>query len=373
MNVVVFLGPSLPLDEAAGILAADYRPPVSQGDVLDVIDERPDAIAIIDGYFELVPSVWHKEILLALEQGIAVYGAASMGALRAAELERFGMAGVGEVFRWYRSGAIVDDDEVAVAHGPAESAYRSFSVAMVDLRTACADAANAGVIAPGTHTALIDAAKAMFYPDRSVARMIEAVRPQCDGVELDAFERFARHGGPWQKERDARLLLTELAAAVASGRFDAPARPARVERTVFIEMLANDVSQRSVLARHNGEEIEPTDSGDLMPVESLEVARKKVLLRLLIRREAERRGLSVTEEEMQASADDFRREKGLLTVEQAHQWFETNGLTEAGFVQIVRDRSLSEQISGLMRQEIEREVADQVRVSREGVRTEADT
>ena len=38
-------------------------------------------IAIIDGYFERMAAVWHKEILVALERGIAVWGAASMGAL----------------------------------------------------------------------------------------------------------------------------------------------------------------------------------------------------------------------------------------------------------------------------------------------------
>ena len=47
------------------------------------IAHRPRAIGIIDGYFQQVPSVWHKEILWAMAQGVHVFGSASMGALRA--------------------------------------------------------------------------------------------------------------------------------------------------------------------------------------------------------------------------------------------------------------------------------------------------
>ena len=47
-----------------------------------------------------------------------------MGALRAAELHVFGMVGVGRVFELFRDGLLEDDDEVAVAHGPADSGYQ---------------------------------------------------------------------------------------------------------------------------------------------------------------------------------------------------------------------------------------------------------
>ena len=103
-EIVVFLGPSLSADEARRTLRARYLSPVRCGDVLRVRRLKPRAIAIVDGLFESVASVWHKEILLALEDGIAVYGATSMGALRAAELEPFGMIGIGTIFEAYRDG-----------------------------------------------------------------------------------------------------------------------------------------------------------------------------------------------------------------------------------------------------------------------------
>ena len=112
MRTYVFLGPTLPVEEARALLPdAVYLPPVTQGEVVALLPSRPKRIAIIDGSFEWIPAVWHKEILLALEQGVEVYGAASMGALRAAELCAFGMQGVGAIFEGYRDGVILGDDE----------------------------------------------------------------------------------------------------------------------------------------------------------------------------------------------------------------------------------------------------------------------
>ena len=103
MSVHVFLGPSLPIAEARQVLPqAVYHPPAAVGDVYRVAASGDcSVLALIDGLFQSVPAVWHKEILFALELGLRVFGASSMGALRAAELDVFGMVGVGTVYGWY--------------------------------------------------------------------------------------------------------------------------------------------------------------------------------------------------------------------------------------------------------------------------------
>ena len=112
-RTIIFAGPTIGAAEVRAILPdATVLPPVAQGDLYRACRLRPRAIGIIDGYYETTPSIWHKEVLWALAQGIHVYGAASMGALRAAELAAFGMVGVGKVFESYRDGIIEDDDEV---------------------------------------------------------------------------------------------------------------------------------------------------------------------------------------------------------------------------------------------------------------------
>jgi hypothetical protein len=90
-----------------------------------------DRIVLIDGYFDQALPVWHKEIPFALQSGREVWGAASQGVLRAAELDSFGMRGVGCVYEWFRDGVLEDDDELAVLHRDAASDYRPLSVPMV--------------------------------------------------------------------------------------------------------------------------------------------------------------------------------------------------------------------------------------------------
>src|SRR4051794_11249106 len=112
MRPVVFLGPSLPREDAERLLDGEYRRPIRRGDLADVPAGSP--VLIIDGEFDQSFSVSPREILAQLDRGTAVFGASSMGALRAAELAPCGMQGIGWVFESYRSGRIAGDDEVAL-------------------------------------------------------------------------------------------------------------------------------------------------------------------------------------------------------------------------------------------------------------------
>lgn len=208
MTTVVFVGPTLPADEVrARLPGAVVLPPAAVGDVLRAARRRGvRRIALVDGYFERMAAVWHKELLVALERGIAVWGAASMGALRAAELARFGMIGVGSIYRAYASGALVADDEVAVAHLPGDYGYRATSDALVNLRDGLARATRAGVIDAPTERRLVELARARFYRDRSWAQLVADGR--AEGLALDALAAWPK---PDRKAADARLLLRRLA------------------------------------------------------------------------------------------------------------------------------------------------------------------
>jgi hypothetical protein len=168
MKAVIFLGPSLPIAEARQILDAIYLPPAQAADLVSVVTTyQPDAIGLVDGYFSQSLSVWHKEILYALDRGICVYGSSSMGALRAAETAVFGMVGVGQVYEWFASGELNDDDEVAISHGDAESGYLKLSEPMVNLRATLQAARDQQVITLDECNQLIAVAKALFFPERT--------------------------------------------------------------------------------------------------------------------------------------------------------------------------------------------------------------
>jgi len=208
---VIFLGPSLPRAKARQELDAVYLPPVAQGDVTRALALRPKAIGIIDGYFECIPTVWHKEILHALSQGVAVFGASSMGALRAAELHPFGMTGVGAVFESYRDGRLEDDDEVAVTHGPAELGYPMLSEAMVNIRRTLSDAAADRCIAAGTAARLEALAKALPYRERTYGRLLAiAADIGLDAGELARLKSWLPAGRYDQKAEDACQMLRAM-------------------------------------------------------------------------------------------------------------------------------------------------------------------
>lgn len=361
--ITVFLGPSLPVGEAQELLPdARFLPPVQQGDVLRALDpasfaERTTTIAIIDGFFELVPAVWHKEILLALEQGVGVYGASSMGALRGAELHRFGMVGVGQIFEWFRDGVLEDDDEVAVTHGPGESGWRSLSNAMVDLRHAYASAADAGVITPDLATALVAIGKDLFYPHRSHLEVLDRAGDR--GLPADVLAALRSWLGPSPrslKADDARLLLRGL----AEGSLPAspPARVAHVEETVFLDHLRTEVAQAL------GEDsIEGLEAGAARVGETPDVLRKKAALRFFARREADRLGLKVSEAELAEAAETFRRNSGLWRSDQTARWMETEGITAEAWVDFLTDMVLIEKLQRFHARVLERLTADHARLS----------
>lgn len=208
MTVYVFVGPTLPAEAVRAEIGAVCLPPAAGGDVYRAARSAPAAIGLIDGYFERVPAVWHKEILWAMAEGIHVFGAASMGALRAAELAAFGMEGVGAIFEAYRDGTIEDDDEVAVAHAGAEDGYRPLSEPMVNIRATLAAAENAALISAATRAALEQIAKDLFYPERSYPLVFQ--RAAALGIapgEIDGLRAWLPQGRIDLKRDDAIVML----------------------------------------------------------------------------------------------------------------------------------------------------------------------
>lgn len=148
------------------------RGPAAQGDITRAVVEGATAIGLIDGRYEDVAAPWHKEILYALEQGVQVYGAASMGALRAAECAEFGMIGIGAVFERYRSGELTDDAAVAQVHAPPELGHLPLTEALVNVEATFERFLKLRAISEAEAQRLEAAARALFFKDRTYARIL---------------------------------------------------------------------------------------------------------------------------------------------------------------------------------------------------------
>lgn len=325
MNVAVFLGPTLPLEQAQRELSATYYPPAAQGDVYRVAKQRPAAIGIVDGYFDSVPAVWHKEILWAMTQGIAVFGASSIGALRAVELASFGMQGVGEIFEAFASGALQQDDEVAVAHAGAEDGFRALSEAMVNVRATLRAAEAAEIISTRLGAAIERIAKGLHYPDRLWPTILdEASRAELEaGASLDTLAAFVRSEGVDQKRLDALAMLRTVKARFAT---DPPAPTPvrfRFQHTVAWELLRRGARSVELMPREHiieGVGVEAWILDELRLQGTYGTARRGALLRALAIGAARDVDDSPPARVVHEAADAFRRERGLLTPRELDNW-----------------------------------------------------
>lgn len=227
--ILVFAGPSLSMDDRDRD-GFEWRSPAAAGDLVALLADPPARLCLIDGYFDGTAAPWHKEILLLMESGTQVFGAASMGALRAAELAPFGMTGVGAIFRAFRDGRLTGDDEVALIHASEEFGWAPLSVPMVEVRA---------TLARACRNRLLDCARARKI--RSVAHQIHfadrdwpAIERACAmaGIDASADMGGLRQAQVALKRTDALLCLEVSLTAPRT-----LATP-RVPRTRFIRELA---------------------------------------------------------------------------------------------------------------------------------------
>jgi hypothetical protein len=212
VKTILFLGPSLSAGEAEKLCHADIRGPAAMGDVARAVAAGAQAIVLIDGLFGNRPSVRHKEILFALSRGVPVIGASSMGALRAAELDSFGMLGHGAIYRAYASGALCEDDHVAVLYGPAELDHMALSDAMVDIAYALDSLFRGGAINKEQMLAARTYARGIHFSERTLLGALEAVigKEQANHVLIHNHPPVGQQGLKAADARDTLIRLPEL-------------------------------------------------------------------------------------------------------------------------------------------------------------------
>ncbi len=385
MSICIFTGPTLAPAEGQAILpGARFFPPAAQGDVYRASLSRPWAIGIIDGYFERMPAVWHKEILWAMAQGVHVFGSASMGALRACELEAFGMVGVGEIFEGFRSGALTADDEVTVVHGAAEDGYRALSDALVDIRATLAAAAAQSVITAESAGVLVALARRTFYAQRSFARLLQEATG-VDAGEIAALRGWLPGGRVDRKRRDALDMLRALGELRArdpapmqvsyhfsyTDVWDQVAR--RTGRTQLsphpqagdAARAAQDATGRAGVAGVIPAALQMPILIDELRLEGPRAYGDAVLgalARTLVMEESKRQGLEVTSELVSQTVQQVRRERGLLTLAQAQAWMASQQLDLDRFTQLVQREARLRWVAILYGPEIEQLLPDHLRM-----------
>ncbi|HEX8805514.1 MAG TPA: YcaO-like family protein [Candidatus Aquilonibacter sp.] len=201
LSVAVFAGPSLPLEDRPELECVAYLPPAARGDVERAACEY-DVVLLIDGVFhhDLAPAP--KECYAALQHA-RMFGASSMGALRAAECAPYGFTPLGAIATWYARDLIDGEDEVAVlTHADRHDAL---SVPLVNVRYVAWLAYRRGILSATERNALVTDARTVFYMDRTWDDVVE----RAPAATRDAIATIATREGDL-KRWDARFALRSV-------------------------------------------------------------------------------------------------------------------------------------------------------------------
>ena len=166
----VFVGPSLARWRVEQLLpGCVVRPPIERGDLYRDRLLGGSAFLILDGVSPQQSSVSVQEIEDVMADNALVVGAASLGALRAAECWASGMQGIGLTYRALRSGAVLlSDDEIATA-ADVDSEFGArggWSVSLFNVRFATSRLRRRGLIDARQRERIVAAAEALFFTER---------------------------------------------------------------------------------------------------------------------------------------------------------------------------------------------------------------
>jgi TfuA protein len=211
---VIFVGPSLGRLRPA-VPGIEYRPPAARGDIFRVVEQGAQLVGLVDGVFGQRLSVSPREIRASASAGARLFGAASMGALRACEC-RDAMLGIGEIYAAFARGELTDDDEVAVTFDATGTTLLSYPLvqirragALTELRLPEAKAGLASLLAAvkelpfdARSSGTLRRLAAGHLPDPAVAAVFLAA--------LDSNEANV-------KQRDALALVERFRLELAAG------------------------------------------------------------------------------------------------------------------------------------------------------------
>lgn len=334
LPIAVFLGPSLKIDEARKILDADYYPPISKGDIYRIMASGVETIILIDGVLHRERSVWQREICDAINAGIKVYGASGVGALRAAELQAFGMKGCGTIFEWYRDEIIDGDDEIWPTYGDASDNFCPISEPLVNIRYTLLNAVKDGFLTTEQAEELISFAKKLYYPDRTYQQLLKnSVLEQLSSLALADLTTYLMTKQVDLKKLDAIQVLNWQAEAsqkqdIISGK------PKRLEFPVP-EILSKIVEMTGFICGDKictGRELLLAVKQDANFLKEIQINLSK---HCFIREWAHQNCIVYPEQNLESDLTEWEKVHEIVC---DLKWLQSNGLTLYSYRELMRDR-----------------------------------
>lgn len=341
--IAVFLGPTLSHAEARDILEAEYYPPAGMGDIYRAMADGVQTILLIDGVFHQAPSVWHRELLDAMAEGITLIGASSMGALRAAELYPFGMLGHGQVFAWYRDGKIEGDDEVALVHGTQDEGFLPISEPLVNIRYTLQQGVRDGALTHADARELAAYAQGLYYPQRSFDALLDS--PLARAWTRDRRDALAQYLCAHRvdlKRQDAISALRYCQQQTATSGAGRPATPPPAPSITRMKWELVPALYGQLLTpqgRISGDELLQHARMDERLVSTL---RETLTRRCFLLEWARQNAITCPQAHLRAFTELWEREHG---VDPQGNWLRANGLLQGTYHRLLAELALADWIT----------------------------
>lgn len=172
--------------------------PVKRGDLERHFREGIRYFLIIDGEFQQSLAVSPNEILDILRAGGIVFGSSSIGALRAAELDQYGMIGAGLIYRTLKNQKIFYDDDLG--HLYDQQTFEIFTLPRIEIDLVLKNEKLSKRMR-----------KVLHYSELSLPNLEEFLKSNLIQPELNkalkAVRRLFEEPNCRQKNRDAVTLL----------------------------------------------------------------------------------------------------------------------------------------------------------------------
>ncbi len=174
MKIKIYTGLSMSKSDLKK-LAPNYifSKPVARTDLKEDIKNGIHIIGLVDGVFLNQLAVSPSEIMDCIRHGIKVFGSSSMGALRAAELDQYGMVGVGDIYNLVKKNEDFEDDFLGQTFYEDDLDKRSTPFIDVYLVLKKLHAEN--VISKDVMSFAIRKFRNMHYSDRGVPRLLDVL------------------------------------------------------------------------------------------------------------------------------------------------------------------------------------------------------
>ena len=352
MSAIIFVGPSL-LSSIESSPRIEVRPPAVAGDIYRAVRSGAELIGLIDARFEDGQTVLHDEILYALSKGAHVWGAASMGALRAVECAPFGMLGFGEIFEMYRAGRIDGDHEVAMQYGPDELGSPALTIPLVNVRATLDSSVENGILNASEAGTVLSTALGLYYKNLTWESVLEELASAAIGSKL---QNWLPEGYVDLKNQDARVLIDSIESFMADSVV--PHIPTfEFQETVFWKSFV--VTQERSFSSLSGQDADVIDELRLDPLRYSDAVQRAFARRMA------RNGYPENFQGGVSTADEIRVDFGLMTASSFADWLAENRTDEALIAQFLDKDAHLEKTQEAVAASLALDILDELRAENE--------